>query len=189
MRKRKNSFIIMVLVLAVLSTGIGVGAVEKHHTAQKVEHTVCIDDTVVKLSAPVMSIDNRTYVPLREWCEKINCEVVWNEQEEKVEIFSKNPENDIIANVNPEGKRRSIEHFYFLEKDMDMKEIYKRVGNPHYWRLAYIMMPVYYIDDTTTLILHQDAYSKLYRVQLQFKDGTTISLEANQDEKFFETKA
>ncbi len=174
-RNRRNTIALAIatVILLTLIVGITVCAVGEEYIAQKVFYDVFVNDTFIDFDLPIMSIDNRTYVPLREWCEEINCEVNWNEAEKKVEISAK--EGETIIPFDTERKYR-LADFAFLNKEMNIADVYTKLGPPDVWEGSGHISGVYYLEDNSKIMIMNSDTDKVTNVYYILPDGTQVTL-------------
>lgn len=65
------------------------------YKAYKTDSKIIYDGNEIEFEAPVVTIDNHTYIPLREAAEKMDISVNWNGEENKI-ILTENS-NDVYA--------------------------------------------------------------------------------------------
>lgn len=65
------------------------------YKAYKTDSKIIYDGNEIEFEAPVVTIDNHTYIPLREAAEKMDISVEWNGEEHKI-ILTENS-NDVYA--------------------------------------------------------------------------------------------
>ena len=61
--------------------------------ADKVQYPIVVDNVPLRQDFPMVSIDDRVYLPLRAMCNIFNIEINWID-EGRIEIFTKNEESD-----------------------------------------------------------------------------------------------
>ena len=61
--------------------------------ADKVQYPITVDNVPLEQDFPMVSIDDRVYLPLRAMCNIFNIEINWID-EGRIEIFTKNEEAD-----------------------------------------------------------------------------------------------
>lgn len=54
--------------------------------AKKVDYPIMVNGETTKLNMPIVSIDDRTYIPLRSLCDVLGISIFWNEDYRRIEI-------------------------------------------------------------------------------------------------------
>lgn len=54
--------------------------------AKKVDYPIMVNGETTKLNMPIVSIDDRTYIPLRSLCDVLGINIFWNEEYRRIEI-------------------------------------------------------------------------------------------------------
>lgn len=81
---------VIILGIVLFSVQIGVGAVEeitKYIKAEVVPYQIKFGEEKQEFEMPIVTIEDRTYVPLREWCEKTETEIRWNEEKGEIRVM------------------------------------------------------------------------------------------------------
>jgi len=84
----KKLRVVFILVLSIsIITIIGIGAVNQF-IATQVDYRIFLNGEEKQFTMPIVVIDNRTYVPLREVSENFGWRVAWNEEERSIRLNS-----------------------------------------------------------------------------------------------------
>lgn len=68
------------------------------------EYPVLVNGEQIKMSLPMYSIGNRTYMPLRELCDVLKIDISWNETTQSVEITNDTKDSDGKIEKGFDGK-------------------------------------------------------------------------------------
>ncbi len=107
--KNKLSFITGFITSAIIFTSITVFAEDSNiFTAMKATFGIVIDGENFESENPVVAIDGKTYLPLKETGDVLGVDVKWNAEKRQVEI-NKDGEN-VIKEVSPTPIATSVEN-------------------------------------------------------------------------------
>jgi len=114
--------------------------------------------------------NDRTYVPVRKVAEMFGKKVLWDDKTSTIYFRS----NDWLYGLR-EKQSRNLQRkdFDFLEKGMFYDEIYSKVGPPAEDAGSGIFIPVYNLEDGSRIYLSFPNNKTLYKVYIQYNDGTT----------------
>ena len=85
---KMEKWMICVLVSVAGVIGFVFGAQDRLFTAQEAGFAIEIDGEKQEFEQPALLVDQRTYVPARELCERIGVEVSWDNDAKKVKIVT-----------------------------------------------------------------------------------------------------
>ncbi len=86
---KKNIIFAAVLVLSIISTGVIVNALsERQFIAKESDFTVNINGFNTKFELPIVTINDNTYVPVRELCNKTEHNVEWDAENKTIYILN-----------------------------------------------------------------------------------------------------
>ena len=88
--------IILAGILAIIScTYISVISVQskEQYNAEGVSYKITVDGAEKKFSNPIVAINDRTYLPIRELAEMLGYDIEWKEEEQLIQIISDKQEN------------------------------------------------------------------------------------------------
>ena len=77
---------LFVIVLLIMCMNIFAKSSEQI-VATTVSYNIEINNELIYLKSPLVTIDNKTYVPLREFAEYIGFNVVWKGTEKKINMY------------------------------------------------------------------------------------------------------
>ena len=99
--KKSTVIILLSLVVVLFLTCVTVFAqTAKQLSAAQTSIKVYKDDVRLSFDSPIVLIDGKTYVPLRDLCESLGMNVEWNGDEQKVNLVNNNQEkNDKIISI------------------------------------------------------------------------------------------
>ena len=118
--KKKLYITFLIILVAVVIMTITVCAATVYFTAEKIKYSVFVNDKPMDFELPIVGIEGRTYVPMREFCEFMEFDVHWNEQTQKAEIST---------NTSPhQTKKPNMKDFAFLQEGTDIRVIYDKFG-------------------------------------------------------------
>lgn len=106
---KKNIFWIILVIFSVYIIGAFAENTDLFQ-AYRSNATIFVDGVETDFDMPVVLIDDRTYIPLRETSEKLGIGVEWIEGENKI-LLNKNDEKIIQMSVHPAG---SYDETYLL---------------------------------------------------------------------------
>lgn len=141
----------------------------------KIEHVtydITLDEKKLTFNSPIFSFNDRTYVPLREFCDALNIKVDW--EHDSVKILTNT--NSLIGEP-PMDRKLSLKDFKFIISDMSMNEIFESVGEPDYYTGSGIMWGVYILEDGNKLHLNDYMTGKIKVISLEVRDGTRIPID------------
>ncbi|OQB13760.1 MAG: hypothetical protein BWY15_01609 [Firmicutes bacterium ADurb.Bin193] len=101
MKKYKQLFI-GVLIGALATATITFADEIQTYIAEKAGFPITVDGRVVEFDAPVVTINERAYLPLRAMGEVLGIKVDWNDKKQQVEILSKDGES--VSDTQPINK-------------------------------------------------------------------------------------
>lgn len=81
-----KKWMICILVSVAGVIGFVFGAQGRIFTAQEAGFVIEIDGETQEFEQPALVVDQRTYLPVRELCEKVGAEVAWDNDAKKVRI-------------------------------------------------------------------------------------------------------
>lgn len=84
--------------------------------AEKVNYTIKVDGLVKSFLNPIVTIDDRTYIPLRELSELLGYDVEWNEETQTIEIETDTQKEAETTNYD-EQKNTGEEWLIFIENN------------------------------------------------------------------------
>jgi len=120
--KTKHWMCIIIAILLV-STGMFVGAntdVVKTLTALVEDFKLFINDEEVELEQPIVTIDGRSFLPVRELSNILNHDVQWDEEKGEIRLYDKTvveeipSVNDIITTTYTKNKLFEVNEQYHL---------------------------------------------------------------------------
>ena len=97
-----KKIIIALVICMSFAFGVVADDVYREFTAKEVDYTIQKDNVVQNYTLPIVSIDDRTYVPIRELCENMNYTVDWNEEQKLIALSEKIEDLPEIDNINSE---------------------------------------------------------------------------------------
>ena len=112
MKKLKNN-VTLVTVLAITLLSFTFGVFAQQLTAEVVEYKIVVDKEEKKLDNDIVTINDRTYVPLRAVSEMLGKQVDWDEDTQTVTIDSYAPVID--GNLTSEEIRVEEEQLEFIK--------------------------------------------------------------------------
>ena len=97
MKNKKRTVCVMVCLCCLLGTVLG--AQNRVFTAQEADVKVAIDGVPVAFESPMLLLQGRTYVPLRELCDQLDILVEWSPKMRTIDLETQNnkpvpPEQD-----------------------------------------------------------------------------------------------
>ena len=75
------------IVFMVFASGAAAADLYNKYTADEVKYTINVDGEKQDFKLPVVSINDSTYISLREWSEKVGYTVDWNGEEKKIDLI------------------------------------------------------------------------------------------------------
>lgn len=148
--------------------------------ANIVDFDISLNGKKVEFSMPVVTIDDRTYLPLREICNTLGVSINWVEEESKIEMFTNNNVQDDDGSEAVESGF-NLKDFKFIKLGMSMDEIHKMVGEPSYYTGSGILWGVYKLNDGNKLHLNDHMTGYLKAVFLETSDGVKIPLQFDEN--------
>lgn len=89
--------LVVLCLLIVLLSSQSVSAGEKIIESVEVNYPIYLNGSIIECENPVVSIDNKTYVSLRDICNSLDADVSWNNEARIVELVKKDSfENEDI---------------------------------------------------------------------------------------------
>jgi len=82
--KTKTVILLGLLLLTLASTALAVGVIQL--VAEVVPYRILVDGEEKQFNNPIVTIDDRTYLPVREMAETLGVDIWWNEVQQQVEI-------------------------------------------------------------------------------------------------------
>lgn len=85
--KKTIIFIVAILLcstLSIIAYASYLGTIQ----ATKVQYPIIVDETPVAKDIPMVSIEDRIYLPIRAMCEALGIGIEWNEEKSEVEIMT-----------------------------------------------------------------------------------------------------
>lgn len=177
----KKIFCVTVIVLTLSIFSFASFSMNEGLNIEKVNFDIIINDNQETFDLPVVTINDVTYLPLRELCEKLNMKVEWYSEEKEINI-SKQQSQIFEGTIKPTSKPQdndksktslTLKDFSFLKKGMTLDEIFEKVGEPSYWEGSGMMWPVYILYDGTEL--HIRSYKSLDNF-LQISDDAYVGI-------------
>jgi len=165
--KKISAFIAILLLFGCMSAFAGY-AIGERLTANVVDFSITLNGEDVEFDLPIVAIENRTYLPLRELCDTLGVEINWIEDERKIEMSTL-------------AQALILEDFAFLKLDMKMTDIYAVVGEPHYYSGTGYMRAVYTLRDGSELHLIDQMTYHLTGVVFKPVGGNGSFLEFDED--------
>lgn len=87
MTKREKILTVIVIAQAIFFS-TACFAVYEEYTAVKLEKDILFDNKIEKFDKPIVTINDVTYVPLREFCERLNWDVIWEDNYNWISVNS-----------------------------------------------------------------------------------------------------
>ena len=139
MKKITTFLIVMIISCSCLQVSANNDVLE----AKKANFNIVLHGRQEKFNLPIATINDNTYVPLRELCEKLNMNLYWDAHDKEIGIYKKTPLAPISTNEpqstqnpykpNTERTAYTLKDFSFLTIDMSINDIMERMGEPSYW--------------------------------------------------------
>lgn len=171
---KKVAIIYSIIILLIFGTIVAYAGTNNLNLEQA-DFQFTLNGTDVQFELPVVTINDRTYLPLRELCGKLGITINWIGDDNKIEMITKTDETS-----NGET-HHELKDFSFLKEGMSLEEIYDIVGEPSYYTGSGIMWGVYTLDEGMRLHLHDYMSGYLKAVSLQTKDNTSVFIAFNED--------
>jgi len=165
--KKISAFIAILLLFGCVTAFAGY-TIGERLTANVVDFSITLDGEDVEFDLPIVAIENRTYLPLRELCDMLGVEINWIEDERRIEMSTL--DNEL-----------TLDDFAFLNLNMEAEHIFAVVGEPSSYAGFGTMWLVYYLSDGSELHLYGLMTGTLTDVVYQPVDGQGGSLEFNED--------
>ena len=153
--------------------------------ALQVDYPIIIDGNPVNFDLPTVSINDRTYLPLRALCEKLNINIRWNNSSREVELSTKTitPDDETIE-VGITG----IDGWMAFDKiDLEISkntaitladEIYTHIFGDEYINNTNV-----YVDSTSNSDCYivfrygDSSYDSQYEIYIRKSDGKIVKVE------------
>lgn len=100
MLKKYKQLIIGIIIGSILSCSVAFANDIRTFIAQEAQFPVVVNGTAVKLDMPVVTIDGRTYMPLRAMGDVLGVKVNWNDEKKQAEITKEGNVSNPSDNVN-----------------------------------------------------------------------------------------
>ena len=182
----KRILLVFVFIISV-TTGVFASSLYKEYIAKENNYIIEIDSELQNFDLPVVTIEDSTYVSLRQLCEKIGYDVSWIEKEQKIEISSnKVPSlqmSDDIKNSKQGILYDGTKFSYIANNDFSYKDQIKKWGampiessygeipTPEFAAEIGRMIMGYETDDNVTIHVNFDSDKDVW-----FVYGTTTSV-------------
>lgn len=119
--RKKLILVIFVLIMNICVLTFLVYAVpNKQYTANEVNFKVLVNGNEQDFNLPIVTIEDRTYLPARELCDAIGYAIDWHDEVEIVSMYNKN--NTILnddVNNSREGYLKNGRKYVFYGTDQD----------------------------------------------------------------------
>ena len=165
MKKITTFLIVMIISCSCLQVSANNDVLE----AKKANFNIVLHGRQEKFNLPIATINDNTYVPLRELCEKLNMNLYWDAHDKEISIYKKTPLAPISTNEpqstqnpykpNTERTAYTLKDFSFLTIDMSINDIMERMGEPSYWDGSGAPWAVYVLSDGSELSLAMYRYN------------------------------
>ena len=97
----KKVMIAILLGCLIFSSGVVASNLYREYTVKETDYIIDIDNEVQTFELPIVSLEDHTYVALRELCEKMGYSVVWIENERRINLMSdKNTRPPFYGDMN-----------------------------------------------------------------------------------------
>ena len=119
------------IVCILITTGVIASEILREYTAKEVDYIVEINGEVQSFELPVVSIEDRSYVALRQLCEKIGYQVDWIGEERKIKLSTKEKNLPYYEDItkSKEGELSNGRAYYFTNKeDFSYQEQIEQLG-------------------------------------------------------------
>lgn len=145
----------------------------------------------IYFNKPAIMIDDCTYVPLRELCNKFDIGVNWDDGKKRIDLTTKiesqnssRQNSGMINSPNPDYSKRqistlkymdrelSLSDFAFINSSMSEKEIADKVGEPNFSKGSSGSWLVYVLSDGSELNIRKRNSADTMSVYLEMKDIT-----------------
>lgn len=84
----KKIILFILYALVVSTVSVFASDIYRNYTAKEVQYVVDINGQRQNFELPIVSIEDSTYIAVRQLCEKMGYNVEWIEDEKKIKIFS-----------------------------------------------------------------------------------------------------
>ena len=173
--------VVMLVVLFVVFSG---SVIANTFDVTTVDFDVVLNKKVLSFDLPVITVNNWTYLPLREFCEKANMDITWDEENKKIFMNTNNDdsslpdENDNDYSQLTVDSDLTLEDFEFMRLNMDMNEIYEVLGEPHGVSGFGRQFDVYFLEngDTVHLAYDYEPNFVLIGARYETKDGLALRI-------------
>ena len=115
-----KKIILFILFVCIVSTAsVFASCLYRSYTAKEVHYVVDINGQQQNFELPLVSIEDRTYIALRQLCEKIGYDVEWVEDEKQIKIFSVDESLNFYEDIckSQEGTLSDGTKFNYIAKD------------------------------------------------------------------------
>ena len=145
MKKITTFLIVMIISCSCLQVSANNDVLE----AKKANFNIVLHGRQEKFNLPIATINDNTYVPLRELCEKLNMNLYWDAHDKEISPYKPNTERTAYT----------LKDFSFLTIDMSINDIMERMGEPSYWDGSGAPWAVYVLSDGSELSLAMYRYN------------------------------
>ena len=132
MKKHMIITVFAIISSTILATMVTAAFSNRQFTADEVDFKIIIDGKEQKFNYPVVTIENRTYLPIREFCDAIGFDIIWDEEgravsmsEKKESVFS----DDV--NTSREGVLENGRKYVFYgtdKQDFNIQNYIEKMG-------------------------------------------------------------
>lgn len=105
----KRRLICSIIILCLLLTTSVFANIIQYIQAEVVDYAIYVDNEEKKFEDPVVTINDRTYIPLRKIAETLGCDVNWDENNQKIEITSGKPTPEPVSEEQLKEYRKTAE--------------------------------------------------------------------------------
>ena len=114
--KKYLAIAVSIIISSIILGSVAAAISERQFTVNEVDFKIVINGEDCEFSQPIITIDDRTYLPAREFCENIGYDIDWDGNKQVVSMTKKIVFKDDVVNSR-EGLLESGRRYFFYGTD------------------------------------------------------------------------